>query len=87
MQSFTQRLFELFKGHIRVAFLCVRYHSPMKPPPDTPEFAKFTEALKQVLSVSKTEMQERIEAQKKSGKRLPKRFAYRGPVSLPKRAD
>jgi hypothetical protein len=38
----------------------------MKPPPDTPEFARFTEALKTMLKVSKTEMQKRIEEDKRT---------------------
>jgi hypothetical protein len=38
----------------------------MKPPPDTPEFAKFTEALKTMLKVSKTELQMRIEEDKRT---------------------
>ena len=53
----------------------------MKKPPDTPEFAKFTEALSQILKVSKPELQARIEAHKKSGKRLSKPSASRVPVS------
>jgi hypothetical protein len=44
----------------------------MKTPPATPEFATFTDALRDILKVSKGEMQERIEAHKESGKRLSK---------------
>ncbi len=44
----------------------IRYHRRMKPPPDTPEFAKFTEALKTMLKVSKVEMQKRIEEDKRT---------------------
>ena len=59
----------------------------MKPPPNTPEFAAFTEGLKQVLAVSKPELKARMEAQKKSGKRLSKPSASRVPVvAKPKRA-
>jgi hypothetical protein len=29
----------------------------MKTPPDTPEFAKFTEAVRDIMKVSKSEMQ------------------------------
>lgn len=47
------------------------YSKPMKTPPDTPEFA-FTKAMRDILRVSKAEMQERIEAHKLSGKRLSK---------------
>jgi hypothetical protein len=53
----------------------------MKKPPDNPEFAAFTEGLKQVLKVSKTELNARIAAQKKSGKRLTKPSASRVSVS------
>lgn len=45
---------------------------PMKTPPDTPEFARFTTAVRDILKVSKGEMQARIEAHKESGKRLSK---------------
>jgi hypothetical protein len=44
----------------------------MKPPPTSPTFARFTSAMRDIMSVSKTEMQARIEAQKESGKRLSK---------------
>jgi hypothetical protein len=44
----------------------------MKTPPATPEFARFTEALRDVLAVSKGEMQTRIEEHKQTGKRLSK---------------
>ncbi len=44
----------------------------MKPPPDTPEFARFTTAMRDIMKVSKGELQKRIEAQKESGKRLSK---------------
>jgi hypothetical protein len=40
----------------------------MKPPPATPEFRKFTEALKTMLKVSKTEMQKRMEEDKATRK-------------------
>jgi hypothetical protein len=40
----------------------------MKPPPDNPEFAKFTEALRKVMSVSKVELQRRIEEEKQEKK-------------------
>jgi len=56
----------------------------MKPPPDTPEFQRFTDALKQILKVSKPELQARMAAQRKSGKRLSKPSASRVPVSPPK---
>jgi hypothetical protein len=44
----------------------------MKTPPATPEFTRFTTALKDILSISKEEMKTRIEAHKGSGKRLSK---------------
>jgi hypothetical protein len=44
----------------------------MKMPPKTPEFTRFTAAMRDILKVSKGEMQTRIEAQKESGKRLSK---------------
>jgi hypothetical protein len=44
----------------------------MKPPPQTPEFSRFTSAVRDILKVSKGEMQARIETQKESGKRLSK---------------
>jgi len=60
----------------------------MKTPPDTPEFARFTTALKELLKVSKGELQERIEAHKRSGKRLSKPSASRDSVaSRRKRAN
>jgi hypothetical protein len=49
-----------------------RYDMPMKTPPDTPEFARFTTAMRDIMKVSKGELQKRIEAQKESGKRLSK---------------
>lgn len=42
----------------------------MKTPPATPEFARFTSALHEILQVSKPEMQARIEAHKQSGERF-----------------
>lgn len=44
----------------------------MKTPPDTPEFTRFTTAVRDILKVSKGEMQTRIEAHKGIGKRLSK---------------
>ena len=40
------------------------YDSGMKKPPDNPEFARFTDALKTILKVPKSEMTRRIEAEK-----------------------
>jgi hypothetical protein len=44
----------------------------MKTPPATPEFARFTAAVSDILKVSKSEMNMRIEAHRESGKRLSK---------------
>lgn len=44
----------------------------MKTPPATPEFARFTSAVSDILKVSKAEMQTRMEAHRESGKRLSK---------------
>jgi hypothetical protein len=44
----------------------------MKTPPSGPEFSRFTSAMRDILKVSKSEMENRIEAQKESGKRLSK---------------
>jgi hypothetical protein len=44
----------------------------MRKPPNTPEFARFTAALRDVLKVSPEEMQEKQAALKESGKRLSK---------------
>ena len=43
---------------------CLRYDSAMKTPPNNPEFNRFTDAMKTILKVSKTEMVQRIEAEK-----------------------
>jgi hypothetical protein len=44
----------------------------MKTPPSTPEFSRFTLAVRDILKVSKGEMQTRMATQKESGKRLSK---------------
>jgi hypothetical protein len=44
----------------------------MKVPPATPEFTRFTEAVRDILKVSKGDMQARMEAHRESGKRLSK---------------
>lgn len=44
--------------------LKLRYPSPMKPPPDDPEFRHFTEAMRQMMKVSKAEIQKRMEEEK-----------------------
>jgi len=53
----------------------------MKTPPATPEFAAFTGALRDILKVSKAEMQERMETHKESGKRLTKGASLGSAVS------
>jgi hypothetical protein len=44
----------------------------MKTPPDTQEFSRFTTAMRDILKVSKGEMEKRMERQRESGKRLSK---------------
>ncbi len=56
----------------------------MKTPPATPEFANFTTAMRDILKVSKDEMQKRIEAHKESGKRLSKGSASLGSAASAK---
>lgn len=46
----------------------LEYHCLMKPPPDNPEFAKFTDALRTIMKVSKTELQRRMEEEKQQKK-------------------
>ena len=60
------------------------YDRYMKTPPATPEFAKFTNAMRDMLKVSPAEMQTRIEAHKESGKRLSKGSASLGPAASSK---
>lgn len=50
-----------------------RYDTSMKTPPDNPEFARFTDAMRKIVKVSKVELQRRMEA----GKRTPKAVASR----------
>lgn len=40
----------------------------MKPPPNTPEFFRFTQAMRDIMKVSKTELQARMEAEKRKSK-------------------
>ena len=40
----------------------------MKTPPANPEFARFTEAMKTIMGVSKAELQERLKAEKAAKK-------------------
>lgn len=55
----------------------------MKTPPDSPEFARFTGAMRDILKVSKIEMNRRIEAEK----RKPKASASRVSGDSSKQAD
>lgn len=55
----------------------------MKRPPDTPEFDRFTGALRDILKVSKVEMNRRIEA----AKRKPKASASHVSGASSKRAN
>ena len=53
-----------------------RYDSPMKKPPQNPEFERFTEAMRHIMTVSREELQRRIEADsRKTGKRPKKKRA------------
>jgi len=54
----------------------------MKQPPNSPEFQKFTQAMRDILKVSKSELQRRAEAEK----RKPKASASRASVASPRRA-
>lgn len=54
----------------------------MKTPPDNPEFAKFTEAMRMIMKVSKVELQRR---DKEWGHRTRPRVS-RAPAARPKRA-
>jgi hypothetical protein len=51
----------------------------MKTPPDNPEFARFTNAMRTILKVSKTEMNRRIAGAKKA--KRSKSSASPGPAS------
>jgi len=56
----------------------------MKTPPATPEFARFTDAVKDILKVSKSEMATRIETHRESGKRLSKGSSSLAPAAASK---
>lgn len=47
----------------------------MKPPPDDPEFQRFTQAMREMMKVSKVEIQKRIEAEKQERRRERPRMA------------
>jgi hypothetical protein len=54
----------------------------MKVPPDNPEFAHFTSAMRDILKVSKTELNRRIEEEKQKPT-----SAFPSSVASPKPAD
>lgn len=56
----------------------------VKTPPDTPEFARFAQAVRDILKVSKPEMQARMEAHRQSGQRLSKGLSSLAPVAAAK---
>jgi len=47
----------------------------MKTPPDSPEFAKFTQAMRDILGVSKEELQKRMDEEKQERGREAKASA------------
>jgi hypothetical protein len=56
---------ERIAKHLFFFALHVRYHNGMKPPPDDPQFRKFTDAMRTIMSVSKTELKKREAEEKK----------------------
>jgi hypothetical protein len=58
----------------------------MKTPPDNPEFARFTDAMKTIVKVSKVELQRRMEAEKRTPKAIASR-AFRARSVRPKPAN
>lgn len=56
----------------------------MKKPPETPEFARFTSALQDILKVSKVDIERRLETQKDEGKRLSKGSSCLSPAASAK---
>ena len=54
----------------------------MKQPPDNPEFARFTDAMRHIMRVSKVDIQQELKAKK----RKPKTSASRVLGASPKRA-
>jgi hypothetical protein len=77
-----------YRVHLRKgsSFL-LRYHSAMKPTPKGPEFTRFTEAMRGIMKVSKTELQRRMEAEKKAQKSTPWEEQARSPMSGPSKSD
>ena len=60
----------------------LRYDNAMKTPPDNPEFAKFTEAMRTIVKVSKVELKRR---DREWGHQTRPRVS-RAPAARPKRA-
>jgi len=53
------------KVHVHVIPLqTLRYDKHMKRPPDNPEFARFTQAMRHIMGVTKVELKAREEADK-----------------------
>ena len=50
----------------------------MKPPPDTPEFARFTAAMRQIMKVSKVELNRRLAEEKRKPKPSASRASGEG---------
>lgn len=45
--------------HLQYSHKGLRYDNAMKTPPENPEFARFTEAMRKIMKVSKVELQKR----------------------------
>ena len=69
-----------------MAIFGLRYDTPVKTPPDNPEFARFTEAMKKIVKVSKVELQRRMETEKQTPKAIASR-AFRARSVRPKPAS
>jgi hypothetical protein len=50
----------------------------MKTPPNNPEFARFTGAMRDIMKVSKTDLNKRIEAEKRKPKASASRVSAAG---------
>jgi hypothetical protein len=50
--------------------LKLRYYYSMRKPPDNPEFARFTAAMRHIMGVSKSTLVAREDAARGNGKRL-----------------
>ncbi len=67
------------------SFFGLRYHSSMNPPKDA-EFQKFTSAMRDILKVSKTDLQRRMRDEKAEKRKPSKTSASRASGASPKRA-